>query len=117
MIFIVSVRHCPASCEPGANRTQESSADMSYQLSHQLHRSGHHVRGNIVEEARALIADMPDAEFSGKPEPIPATQDQYTRQVSDAIRDLFPNIPNTDRELIIIHGFNLVGTGPRLKSG
>jgi hypothetical protein len=55
-----------------------------------------------------MIADMPDPLSDGLPEPIPKSQEQYTRQVNSAIKALFPNIPNTDREAIIVHGFNLV---------
>lgn len=109
MIFIVSVC-CRSSLHACANRPQESSADMSHQLSHQLHRFGHHIRENLVEEAQAMIPkpELLETNFHGLPEPIPASQDEYSRQVSKTLRDLFPNIPNTDRESLIVHGFNLV---------
>lgn len=43
------------------------------------------------------------------PEPIPESQDEINRQADAAIRDLFPRIPNTDRQAIIEHAFNKVG--------
>jgi hypothetical protein len=68
------------------------------------------VRESIVEEARATIDVLP-LETSlpvGEPEPIPTSQTQYNLQVDAAIRDLFPRIPNTDRQIIIEHAFDLV---------
>ncbi|KAL2205124.1 hypothetical protein CC79DRAFT_1370944 [Sarocladium strictum] len=78
-------------------------------LSHQVHRIGHHVRESIVEEARATIDVLPleTSRPVGEPEPIPTSQSQYNLQVDAAIRDLFPRIPNTDRQIIIEHAFDL----------
>lgn len=36
---------------------------------------------------------------------IPETQEEIDRQADAALRDLFPRIPNTDREMIIQHAF------------
>lgn len=44
----------------------------------------------------------------GEPEPIPETQEAYHAQADAAIRDLFPRIPNTDRQMIIEHAFSKV---------
>lgn len=44
----------------------------------------------------------------GRPEPIPETQAEYHAQADAAIRDLFPRIPNTDRQIIIEHAFTRV---------
>lgn len=74
---------------------------------------GHHIRETIVEEARAALSQFPistSASVSnGEPEPIPESQQEYHAQVDPAIRDLFPRIPNTDREMVIAHSFTRVG--------
>ncbi|KID97972.1 hypothetical protein MAJ_06049, partial [Metarhizium majus ARSEF 297] len=80
-------------------------------LSQQVNRLGHHVRQTIVEEAKATIADLPEsgaATPDGNPEPIPEIQAEYHAQADAALRDLFPRIPNTDREIIIQHAFTRV---------
>ncbi|KAH8178220.1 hypothetical protein LIA77_03302 [Sarocladium implicatum] len=81
----------------------------SSSLSHQVHRIGHHIRQSIVEEAKAQLDVFPvDLSVpTGVPEPIPQSQTQYNTQVDAAIRDLFPRIPNTDRQIIIEHAFDL----------
>ncbi len=78
-------------------------------LSHHVHRTGHHIRQVIVEEAKASLQHQEAASAcNGEPEPLPETQDEYTAQANAAILDLFPRIPNTDRQSIIMHAFNLV---------
>lgn len=81
-------------------------------LALQMSRTGHHIRRTIVEEARAQIGeeDASTASNSGEPEPIPDTQEEYNAQADAALRDLFPRIPNTDRQMIIEHAFKLVST-------
>ncbi|RSM10245.1 hypothetical protein CDV31_007322 [Fusarium ambrosium] len=77
-------------------------------LSHQVHRVGHHIRETIVEEARASLGHILDRtlpQTGGSPEPIPKSQEEYDAQVDAALRDLFPRIPNTDRQMIIEHAF------------
>ncbi|KAG5984701.1 hypothetical protein E4U55_003648 [Claviceps digitariae] len=77
-------------------------------LSQQVNRLGHHVRQSIVEAARESIAHLPQsgaATPDGKPEPIPESQTEYHLQADAALRDLFPRIPNTDRQIIIEHAF------------
>ncbi|OAA67241.1 hypothetical protein SPI_01817 [Niveomyces insectorum RCEF 264] len=63
----------------------------------------------IVEQAREAIGDSDDSREGrvapGLPEPIPETQEEINEQADKAIRDLFPRIPNTDRQLIIEHSF------------
>lgn len=54
--------------------------------------------------AFSMAHEVPD----GQPEPIPKSQREYSTQVDAAIRDLFPRIPNTDRQMIVEHAFNLV---------
>lgn len=80
-------------------------------LANQVHRVGHHIRQVIVEEAKESlggsshhVAPVTDA----GPEPIPESQRAYHAQVDGAIRDLFPRIPNTDRQMIIEHSFTRV---------
>ncbi|KAL7943857.1 hypothetical protein V8C42DRAFT_328661 [Trichoderma barbatum] len=92
MIFIVS----------NAKGLDESS------LANQVHRIGHHIRQVIVEEAKASIGDIPHLVgpvTDAGPEPIPESQSTYHAQVDAAIRDLFPRVPNTDRQMIIEHSF------------
>ncbi|KAG6040594.1 hypothetical protein E4U41_007788 [Claviceps citrina] len=77
-------------------------------LSQQVNRLGHHVRQTIVEAARESIAHLPHSGAvtpDGKPEPIPESQAEYHVQADAALRDLFPRIPNTDRQIIIEHAF------------
>ncbi|KAK4162273.1 hypothetical protein QBC43DRAFT_80821 [Cladorrhinum sp. PSN259] len=93
MIFIVS----------------SSAGVFSQRLSLHLNRVGHHIRQTIVEEARKSIGDnklIGDAALLGLPEPIPERQEDINAQADAAIRDLFPRIPHTDRQMIIEHAFN-----------
>ena len=73
-----------------------------------MRRVGHHFREAIVEEAKAKfpeLAKSPRSPANGQPEPIPDCQQEYHTQVDAAIRDLFPRIPNTDRQDIIDNSF------------
>ncbi|KAL2195845.1 hypothetical protein P885DRAFT_69994 [Corynascus similis CBS 632.67] len=87
----------------------ESASGLSKRLSSHLNRVGYHFRQTIVEQARTtlgqdqleLITAAP-----GLPEPIPEKQEDINKQADAAIRDLFPRIPNTDRQAIIEHAFN-----------
>jgi hypothetical protein len=66
-----------------------------------------------VDQARATLGHDPsgaDGTVPGLPEPIPERQEDINKQADAAIRDLFPRIPNTDRQMIIEHAFNKVGT-------
>lgn len=67
-----------------------------------------------MEEVRANFNHWPLAgnaplKANGLPEPIPTSQEEYNRQVDAVLRDLFPRIPHTDRQMIIEHAFDLVG--------
>jgi len=44
----------------------------------------------------------------GVPEPIPERQEDINKQADAAIRDLFPRIPHTDRQMVIQHAFDKV---------
>ncbi|KAL7799879.1 hypothetical protein V8C37DRAFT_365823 [Trichoderma ceciliae] len=77
-------------------------------LTNQVHRIGHHIRQVIVEEAKGSVGDIPHhvgPVTDAGPEPIPGSQRAYHAQVDAAIRDLFPRVPNTDRQMIIEHSF------------
>ncbi|KAL8377747.1 hypothetical protein RB595_008437 [Gaeumannomyces hyphopodioides] len=93
MIFIVS-----DSKEADANR-----------LGIHMNRVGHHIRRTIVEEARAQLGQPLEyflETVNGHPEPIPESQDEINAQADGVIRDLFPRMPNTDRQMIIDHSFH-----------
>lgn len=84
-------------------------------LSKALNRIGHHFRESIVQQARASLGEMEDVPQPaglGVPEPIPETQEEINKQADAAIRDLFPRIPNTDRQTIIEHSFRKVNPSP-----
>lgn len=76
-----------------------------------MNRVGYHFHKAIVQEARATIVGFSQQVASvtdGEPEPIPRSQAQYHLQVDAALRDLFPRIPHTDRQMIIQHAFTRV---------
>lgn len=114
MIFIVSVRlGRPRKDRPFylANSLQTAKSDDAKELSLALNRVGHHIRESIVEQARVSLGDSEFAHFAadhGVPEPIPENQELINKQADAAIKDLFPRIPNADRETIIQHSFKLV---------
>ncbi|KAK4236163.1 hypothetical protein C8A03DRAFT_17165 [Achaetomium macrosporum] len=86
-----------------------SSQGVSKRLSLHLNRVGHHIRQTIVEQARASLGDSQlgsTGTAPDEPEPIPEKQEDINKQADAAIRDLFPRIPNTDRQAIIEHAFN-----------
>lgn len=66
-----------------------------------------------MEQARATLGDDGLGAVGaapGLPEPIPEKQEDINAQADAAIRDLFPRVPNTDRQSIIEHAFNKVST-------
>ncbi|KAJ8062346.1 hypothetical protein OCU04_008891 [Sclerotinia nivalis] len=89
MIFIVS-------------RSKEDNS----KISEHVFRTGYHFREVIVDEARKIVGDTVISNTThGSIEPIPESQEEINKQADDAIRDLFPRIPNTDRQRIIEHAF------------
>ncbi len=83
----------------------------SARLSQHINRIGHHIRATIVEQARASIGESDDSSgehHPGRPEPIPKTQQEINEQADAAIRDLFPRIPNIDRQEVIERSFKKV---------
>lgn len=97
-----------------SQNAKSTNDDSANELALQVTRIGHHIRASIVEEARALIDQLPShhvaSAHDGIPEPIPDSQAEYDAQVDAALRHLFPRIPNTDRRMIIEHAFHRVGS-------
>lgn len=74
-------------------------------------RIGYHIREAIVNEAQAALGFRYDLLRSTKddaPEPIPEAQEEINAQADAALRELFPRIPNTDRQEIVDHAFRKV---------
>ena len=113
MILIVSVRTKPTWRHASAKNIQDSKEEHS-KIAEHVHRAGYHFRESIVEDARQKLGDRVISKVDLPPgfiEPIPATQDEMSAQAGNALLDLFPRIPNTDREMIIRHAFKKVSTG------
>lgn len=68
---------------------------------------GHHIRRTIVEQARDQIGHEDNTTATDSWE-LPETQEEINAQAEAAIRDLFPRIPNFDRQMIIEHSFRKV---------
>ena len=76
-----------------------------------MYRIGYHFRETIVDEAIEALGEtaMSYKVYNPKDiEPIPQTQVEINAQADAAIRDLFPRIPNTDRQMVIDHAFKKV---------
>ena len=124
MIFIVSVR-LATTCHGVINYTNiictlQDSKDVK-NLEHHMHRAGYHFRRTIVDEARKTLERngvnlLAAAPLPGGPESIPQSQHEINMQADAVLRDLFPRIPNTDRQEIILHAFQKVcGTPFRIQ--
>ncbi|PHH49199.1 hypothetical protein CFIMG_007093RA [Ceratocystis fimbriata CBS 114723] len=74
------------------------------ELSVHMNRMGHHVRQTIVEEARKKLGYKGTSTVT---DALPETQELINAQADAALRDLFPRIPNTDRQEIINYAFRL----------
>lgn len=68
---------------------------------------GHHIRRTIVEQARSQIGPEDNTAATDAWQ-LPETQEEINAQAEAAIRDLFPRIPNFDRQMIIEHSFRKV---------
>ncbi|KAI1438637.1 hypothetical protein GGR50DRAFT_685303 [Xylaria sp. CBS 124048] len=85
-------------------------------LDHHMNRLGYHFRWPIVEAARKALRQRGCHDKGayvhelGRPEPIPKAQWEIDKQADAVLRDLFPRIPNTDRQEIIDHAFKKDGT-------
>ena len=72
---------------------------------------GYHFREVIVDGAREIVGETAVSDRAYDPndiEPIPDSQEEINKQADGAIRDLFPRIPNTDRQIVIDHAFRKV---------
>ncbi|PSR80289.1 hypothetical protein BD289DRAFT_70847 [Coniella lustricola] len=98
MIFIVSA----------AKDAFTDAEDDVNKLALQVHRMGHHVRRTIVETAKAQVGRGVVALASDNWQ-LPDTQEEINVQAEAAMRDLFPRIPNFDKQMIIEHSFRKVG--------
>ncbi|KAI1287218.1 hypothetical protein F5Y03DRAFT_124118 [Xylaria venustula] len=92
-----------------------SNSKDTLKLDHHMNRLGYHFRHSIVEEARKILKESGHHEQAayvhepGKPEPIPSSQREIDLEADAVLRDLFPRIPNTDRQEIIDHAFKKDG--------
>lgn len=113
MVFIVTVCYSrPNYLRRRTHRFQNSNNTTALSYANQLNRVGCHFHANIVQEARASIAgppEQPPRVPHGVPEPIPRSQRLYHAQADAVLRDLFPRIPNTDRQRILERAFTFVG--------
>lgn len=115
-IYIVSVRQ--PLYRGGKRRPKAYSAqnwnrhNSDDSMANHMARMGYHFFDAIVREAMALLCLDPHSEcMSGPvwdPEPIPEYEPEYHAQVDRILRDLFPRIPNTDRQEIINRAFTRV---------
>ncbi|UNI24793.1 hypothetical protein JDV02_010516 [Purpureocillium takamizusanense] len=78
-------------------------------FANQMSRMGFHFSSAIVDKAKEMLSlddlSYPISGPSRAPEPIPESQAEYHAQADAVLRDLFPRIPNTDRQIIIDHAF------------
>lgn len=74
-----------------------------------VHRMGHHVRQTIVEQAKELVGKGISRAANDNWQ-LPETQEEINAQAEAALRDLFPRIPNFDKQMIIEHAFKKVGS-------
>ncbi|KYK61749.1 hypothetical protein DCS_02892 [Drechmeria coniospora] len=82
-----------------------------HSFANQVNRVGYHFDSRIVERAKAIHMDSPihlPVDPNARPEPIPYSQREYHAQADAVLRDLFPRIPHTDRQMIIDHSFTRV---------
>ncbi|TLS26087.1 hypothetical protein PpBr36_07109 [Pyricularia pennisetigena] len=83
------------------------------QLGLHMNRVGHHIRRTIVEQARTSLGQsleyFLETASDKRPEPIPETQEEINAQADAALRDLFPRMPNTDRQMVIDRSFRKGG--------
>ncbi|TLD25512.1 hypothetical protein PspLS_06094 [Pyricularia sp. CBS 133598] len=83
------------------------------QLGLHMNRVGHHIRRTIVEQARTSLGQsleyFLETASDKRPEPIPETQEEINAQADAALRDLFPRMPNTDRQMVLDRSFRKGG--------
>ncbi|RDA89941.1 hypothetical protein CP533_0293 [Ophiocordyceps camponoti-saundersi (nom. inval.)] len=108
-IFIVAVRNDTTGRKSRTRLTlsKKSHEAVARSLATQMNRVGYHFDASVVREAKASFHHLPEqlSTVPGIPEPIPERQDLYYAQADAVLRDLFPRIPNTDRQTIILRSF------------
>lgn len=118
MYFIVSVSEIPRSyiIDITERIPLQTSKEENSKISEHTHRIGYHFRETIVDEAREKLGELAISKPDGTQaiEPIPESQEEINKQADGAIRDLFPRIPHTDRQMIIEHAFKKVKHLPNL---
>lgn len=84
-----------------------ASKEENSKISEHMYRTGYHFRESIVDQALEKLGERTISAPDGSQlvEPIPESQDEINTQADAAIRDLFPRIPHTDRQIIIEHAF------------
>lgn len=70
---------------------------------------GHHVRRTILEQAKEQVGKEVDSAENDNWQ-LPETQEEINAQAEAAVRDLFPRIPNFDKQMILEHAFKKVGS-------
>ena len=89
----------------------QNTKEQNHNLFDHIHRIGFHFRSYIVDQAASTLGGLQAVTGDGQPivansgDEIPETQEEINKQADAALRDLFPRIPNTDREMIIQHAF------------
>lgn len=92
----------------GAKDAHNHDDDNIKKLALHVHRMGHHIRRTIVEQAKVLVGKE-IARTASDNWQLPETQEEINAQAEAALRDLFPRIPNFDKQMIIEHSFRKVG--------
>lgn len=91
----------------GAKDANNYSEDDVQNLALQVHRMGHHVRRTILEQAKDQVGKEVDSAKTDNWQ-LPETQEEINAQAEAAMRDLFPRIPNFDKQMILEHAFKKV---------
>lgn len=92
----------------GAKDANNHGEDDVQNLALQVHRMGHHVRRTILEQAKEQVGKEVDSAENDSWQ-LPETQEEINAQAEAAMRDLFPRIPNFDKQMILEHAFKKVG--------
>lgn len=92
----------------GAKDANSHGEDDVQNLALQVHRMGHHVRRTILEQAKDQVGKEVDSAETDNWQ-LPETQEEINAQAEAAMRDLFPRIPNFDKQMILEHAFKKVG--------
>lgn len=91
----------------------QATQEKHHHLGEHVHRIGYHFRSYIVDQATIVLGGESATRDGGglatsDADAIPDSQEEINKQADAALRDLYPRIPNTDREMIIQHAFQKV---------